>query len=52
MLGDISIGNNVVIGANAVLICDAPDNTIWAGVPARCIKSVTKEALEKCTEEL
>ncbi len=38
VLGDIHIGNNVVIGANAVMICDAPDYSVWAGVPAKCIK--------------
>lgn len=38
VLGPIHIGNNVIIGANAVMISDAPDNTMWAGVPAKCIK--------------
>ncbi len=38
VLGPIKIGNNVVIGANAVMLKDAPDNTVWAGVPAKCIK--------------
>lgn len=38
ILGPVKVGKNVVIGANAVLICDAPDNTVWAGVPARLIK--------------
>lgn len=40
VLGPIKIGNNVTIGANAVMISDAPDNTVWAGVPARCIKTI------------
>lgn len=39
VLGPVHIGNNVTIGANAVMICDAPDNTVWAGVPAKCIQS-------------
>jgi len=34
LLGPISIGNNVVIGANAVVICDVPDDCIAIGVPA------------------
>lgn len=38
ILGPIRIGDNVVIGANAVMINDAPNNTVWAGVPAKCIK--------------
>lgn len=29
VLGPIRIGNNVTIGANAVMISDAPDNTVW-----------------------
>jgi serine O-acetyltransferase len=34
LLGPIRIGNNVLIGANAVVICDIPDNSIAVGVPA------------------
>jgi len=38
ILGPIKIGNNVIIGANAVLIKDVPNNVIVAGVPAKIIK--------------
>jgi serine O-acetyltransferase len=34
ILGPIRVGNNVLIGANAVVICDVPDNSIAVGVPA------------------
>jgi serine O-acetyltransferase len=34
LLGPISIGNNVLIGANAVVISDVPDDSIAVGVPA------------------
>ena len=34
LLGPIRVGNNVVIGANAVVLCDVPDHCIAAGVPA------------------
>jgi serine O-acetyltransferase len=34
LLGSIKIGDNVVIGANAVVIRDVPDNCLAAGVPA------------------
>jgi serine O-acetyltransferase len=34
LLGPITIGNNVVIGANAVVLTDVPENSIAAGVPA------------------
>jgi serine O-acetyltransferase len=35
VLGDIHIGNDVSIGANAVVLCDVPSNSIAVGVPAR-----------------
>lgn len=35
LLGRIKIGNNVVIGANAVVICDIPDDCLAVGVPAK-----------------
>ena len=34
LLGPIRIGNNVLIGANAVVVIDVPDNSIAVGVPA------------------
>lgn len=34
LLGAITIGNNVLIGANAVVITDVPSNSIAMGVPA------------------
>jgi serine O-acetyltransferase len=34
LLGPIIIGDNVVIGANAVVITDVPSNSIAVGVPA------------------
>lgn len=34
LLGRIVIGDNVVIGANAVVLRDVPDNSIAVGVPA------------------
>jgi serine O-acetyltransferase len=34
LLGPIRIGDNVLIGANAVVISDVPDNSIAVGVPA------------------
>lgn len=37
VLGNITVGNNVIIGANAVVTHDVPDNTIVAGVPAKVI---------------
>lgn len=38
VLGEITVGDGVVIGANAVVIESVPDNCIVAGVPARIIR--------------
>jgi serine O-acetyltransferase len=38
IIGPVRIGSGCVIGANAVVTCDIPDNMIAAGVPARVIK--------------
>lgn len=38
VLGPIHIGDNTVIGANAVVINNVPDNAVVAGVPAKIIK--------------
>uniref|UniRef100_UPI0025DF9B91 serine O-acetyltransferase n=1 Tax=Thiocapsa sp. TaxID=2024551 RepID=UPI0025DF9B91 len=37
VLGPIRIGNDVAIGANAVVIRDVPDGCLAVGVPARII---------------
>ena len=38
ILGSITIGDNVVIGANAVVTKNVPSNCTIAGVPARIVK--------------
>lgn len=38
IIGDITIGNNVLIGAGSVVVKSVPDNCIIAGVPAKVIK--------------
>ena len=40
IIGKITIGNNVVIGAGAVVVKDVPDNCVIAGNPAKVIKSI------------
>jgi len=37
ILGEITIGNNVVIGANAVVTKDIPDNAVVVGNPGKII---------------
>lgn len=35
ILGSLKIGNDVSIGANAVVTHDIPDNCVAVGIPAR-----------------
>lgn len=38
ILGGVNIGNNVKVGANAVVTKDMPDNVTCVGIPAKIIK--------------
>jgi len=38
-LGDIVIGDNIIIGPNAVVLENIPSNSIAVGIPAKVIKS-------------
>lgn len=38
ILGGVKIGNNVIVGANAVVTKDIPDNAVVGGIPAKIIK--------------
>ena len=40
LLGDISVGNDSVIGANAVVLKDVPPLSVAAGVPAKVVKTL------------
>lgn len=40
LLGAIQIGDNVVIGANSVVLKNFPSNTVIAGVPAKIINQL------------
>ena len=39
VMGPVTIGDNVIIGANAVITHDVPSNCVVAGVPARVIRT-------------
>jgi serine O-acetyltransferase len=38
IIGGVQIGNNIRIGANAVVVKDIPDNATAVGVPAQVVK--------------
>jgi len=40
VLGDVQIGSNVQVGANAVVVNDLKSNAVYAGVPARLIREL------------
>ncbi len=44
ILCGITIGENAIVGAGAVVTKDVPPNTIVAGVPAKVIKEITATA--------
>ena len=46
ILGGIRIGNDVSVGANAVVIHDAPDGATVVGVPARVIRVYARRVEE------
>ena len=46
VVGRVRIGNNVVVGANAVVTRDVPDGCVVAGVPAKVISQNAKELIE------
>lgn len=38
IIGDVCVGDNVIIGAGAVVVKDVPANAIVVGNPARIVK--------------
>ena len=43
ILPGVTIGNNVVVAAGAVVTKDVPDNCVVGGVPARVIKEIEND---------
>lgn len=46
LLGRVRIGNDVRIGANAVVLHDVPDGATAVGIPARCVVRKAGEVVE------
>ena len=46
LLGAITVGQNSIVGANAVVTKDVAANSIVAGVPARVIKTIEPGSLD------
>ena len=45
IVGSIKVENNVIIGANSVVVNDVPDNCVVAGIPAKVISDNYKNAI-------
>lgn len=43
VIGKITIGNNVIVAPNSVVIKDVPDNCVVSGIPAVIIKKDGKK---------
>jgi serine O-acetyltransferase len=48
VLGNVKVGDNVIIGANSVVLRDVPSNSVAAGSPARILRSIPEGALNAC----
>ena len=46
ILPGVTIGDNVIIAAGAVVTKDIPDNCVVGGIPARVIKSIENDIIE------
>lgn len=40
ILGGITIGKNSMIGAGSIVTKNVPDNELWVGTPAKCVKKM------------
>ena len=46
ILGPVTIGDNVTIAANSVVIKDVPDNCVVSGIPAKIIMKDGKKYID------
>lgn len=47
VIGNVKLGNNVIVAANAVVTKDIPDNAVVAGIPAKIINNEGKSISKK-----
>lgn len=52
IIGNVRIGNNVIIGANAVVVTDIPDYAVVGGVPAKVIGKNGKAHVKQWVEDM
>lgn len=43
VIGPITIGDNVIVAPNSVVVKDVPANCIVSGIPAKIIKYINKQ---------
>ena len=43
VIGNVHIGDNVIVGAGSVITKDVPDNTVVAGNPQRILREISEE---------
>jgi len=46
ILGELTIGQNSIVGANAVVTRDVPENSIVGGIPAKLIRTIEPGQLD------
>lgn len=42
IIGPIKLGNNVMVGANSVVVKDIPDNSVVVGIPGKVVSNKGK----------
>lgn len=40
IMGNVTIGEKALIGANSLVNCDIPDGEVWVGAPAKFLKKI------------
>lgn len=46
VIGNVCLGNRVIVGANAVVTKDVPDDSVVVGVPAKIISTNSKQCIK------